>query len=106
MKFYKNLYVTELVKDRKDKIISKLQNGEFPLVCYLLVLLENGDSQLEFYSTTLLHQKQLQEDNMFVVGLAAGYRDAVRLVQSITQEVYEHTGGADIRTYIREKENE
>ncbi len=106
MKFYKNLYVTELVKDRKENIIQKLQNGEFPLACYLLVLLETGESQLEFYSTTLLHQKQLQDDSIFIVGLAAGYRDAIRLVQKVTQEVYEKTGGADIRTYIRNKENE
>ena len=57
-------------------------------------------------STTLLHQKQLQEEDMFIVGLAAGYRDAIRLVGKITQEVYENTGGADIRGYIRNKENE
>ena len=105
MKFYKNLYVSKLVENKKDKIIEKLKQKDFPMIlCYIIVLLEEGEKQMEFYSTGLLHQKQLERDDLFIVGLAAGYRDAIHLVQEITSEVYEETGGADIRAYIREKE--
>lgn len=106
MKFFKNLYVTEYVEGRKEKIIKKLQTGKFPLSYYILVLIEEGENQLEFYSASLLYQKKLQDENLFVVGIAAGYEDAIYLVEDITREVYEKTGTVDIRSYIRNIEND
>lgn len=105
MKLFKKLYVSEYVKHRKEKIIKKLKAGEFPLSYYILVLIEEGENQLEFYNTSLLYQKKLQEEELFVVGIAAGYEEAIYLVEDITREVYEKTGTADIRSYIRGVEN-
>ena len=39
-----------------------------------------------------------------MVGITKGYEEAVELVEQIVQEVYEQTGGCDIRSYILEKE--
>lgn len=105
MKFYKNLYVSEYMEDKKEKMISKLKRGNFPFTCYILVLIEEGENQLEFYSTSLLYQKKMMEEELFIVGIAAGYRDAIYLVEKITKEVYDETGGVDIRSYIRKMEN-
>ena len=46
----------------------------------------------------------LYEEDIFVVGLASGYEDAVYLVEEIIREVYEKTGDVDIRSYIRDQE--
>ncbi len=41
-----------------------------------------------------------------MVGIVKGYEEAVELVEQIVQEVYEQTGGCDIRSYILEKSRE
>ena len=44
--------------------------------------------------------------DLFVVGFAKGYDTAIELVEEITRTVYNETRGADIRSYILEKERE
>ena len=104
MKFYKHLYVSEDIGKKKENIIRNMKSGKYPLTTYLLVLTEEGENQLEFYSASLLRQGMLYEEDIFVVGLASGYEDAVYLVEEITREVYEKTGDVDIRSYIRDQE--
>lgn len=106
MKIYKNLYVSESLKEKKEKIINKLCSGKYPLTVYLLALIEEGENQMEFFSASMLWQKMVAEDDLFVVGIASGYDDAVYLVKDIAEEVYEETGGLDIRAYIREREEQ
>lgn len=106
MKFFKKLYVSEYMEKKKEKVIKNLKAGKIPFSYYILVLIEEGENQLEFYSTSLLYQKKLKEENLFIVGLAAGYEDAIYLVEDITREVYEKTGTADIRSYIRSVEHD
>lgn len=104
MKFYRNLYVSESLEKKKDKIIQKMKQGKYPLTIYILALIEEGENQMEFYSAALLRQKVVSDDGIFVVGIAAGYDDAVYLVEDIAKEVYEKTGDLDIRSYIREQD--
>lgn len=104
MKFYRNLYVSESLKKKKDKIIQKMKQGKYPLTIYILALIEEGENQMEFYSAALLRQKVVSDDGIFVVGIAADYDDAVYLVEDIAKEVYEKTGDLDIRSYIREQD--
>lgn len=87
MKFYKHLYVSEDIGKKKEKIIRNMKSGKYPLTTYLLVLIEEGENQLEFYSASLLRQGMLYEEDIFVVGLASGYEDAVYLVEEIIREV-------------------
>mgnify|MGYP000253900765 FL=1 len=65
-----------------------------------------GENQLEFYSTLMFRQGSVIDDDIFAVGLASGYDDALYLVEEIAKEVYEKTGDLDIRSYIRKQERE
>ena len=96
MRFYKNLYVSESMTKKKEKVIAKLNKKKYPLNTY----------QLEFYSTLMFRQGSVIDDDIFVVGIAGGYDDALYLVEEIAKEVYEKTGDLDIRSYIRERERE
>lgn len=104
MKFYRNLYLGVGLEKKKEKLIKKLETGKYPLTLYLLVLAQTEENQLEFYSTLMLHQKMVSEKDIFVVGIASGYEDAVYMVEEITRETYEKTGTADIRGYLLEQE--
>ena len=104
MKFYKNLYVSDGYKKKKEKLIQKMKDGKYPLSAFVLVLIENGPNQMEFYPTAMLYQGYLMTDNLYIVGLAESYIDAVYMVEEITREVYESTGTADIRSYMKSQE--
>ena len=103
MRFYKNLYVSESMTKKKEKVIAKLNKKKYPLNTYVI---EEGENQLEFYSTFMFRQGSVIDDDIFVVGIAGGYDDALYLVEEIAKEVYEKTGDLDIRSYIRERERE
>ena len=104
MKFYKNLYVSDGYKKKKEELVQRIKNGKYPLSAFVLALIEQGENQMEFYPTAMLYQGYLLTDNIFVVGLAESYMDAVYMVEEITRELYEKTGTADIRSYIRMQE--
>ncbi|MCB7303820.1 hypothetical protein NE683_06925 [Bariatricus massiliensis] len=104
MRFYKYLYVSDSMVKRKKKTVKHLRSGKYPIGTYIIVLIEEGPNQLEFYNTALLKQKLLDDRRQFVVGLASGYDDAVYLVEEIVRDVFENTGDADIRAYIMKQE--
>ena len=58
---------------------------------YVIALIEEGENQLEFYSTLMFRQGSVIDDGIFAVGLASGYDDALYLVEEIAKEVYEKT---------------
>ena len=48
MRFYKNLYVSESMTKKKEKVIAKLNKKKYPLNTYVIALIEEGENQLEF----------------------------------------------------------
>lgn len=100
MKFYKNLYVSDSLKKRQDKIVEKLNEGKGSLGCYVISLTENPSNQLEFYDSMFLFQKSYAKESLFVVGLAGCYEEALEIVKNIAEDTYEERQDANLREYI------
>ncbi len=105
MRYYKHLYLAEGIK-KKEKIIRKLEEKKLQMNIHVITLARNEKNQLEIYNSMVFLQPNFPHDDLFVVGLAKGYEDAVEMVEEIAQEVYNKTKGADIRSYILEREQE
>ena len=105
MRYYKHLYLADGIK-KKEKIIRKLEEKKLQMNIHIITLARNEKNQLEIYNSMILLQPDFPHDDFFVVGLAKGYEDAVEMVEEIAQEVYNKTKGADIRSYILEREQE
>ena len=106
MKYYRRLYWGENLEKKKEKIIRRLNQGKLQRDIYVLVLPKCGTNQLEIYNAALFLQPDFPNDDFFIVGIVRGYESALELVEEIVSEVYEKTGGADIRTYLLEREQE
>ena len=104
MKFYNNLYVSEGLKKKKEKWMKRIEVGKYPLQAYILAVCEAGDDQLEFYSAKMLYQSIVPTENVFIVGLAESYMDAIYLVEEITKEVFAKTGEANLRSYLLQQQ--
>lgn len=106
MKYYDKLYMSKKLVPKRDDILKKLELGKWQLNIYLIVLARKSANQLEFYSSTMLLQEAYDKSNLLVVGIADGYDEAVKLVRQITDEVYQETGGTEIRDYLLNKQHE
>lgn len=106
MKFYKNLYVSESLTDKKDEIIQKLKQKKIQFNCYIILLTENPENQLEFYDSLMLKQKNFKKDHLFVVGIAKGYDEALSVIKEITEDTYQAQHNADIRKFIINNEKQ
>ena len=100
MKYYYNLYASDSVRAKKLQILSRIENEEFVIGKYLVVLTQNEKNHLEFYDSAFVTQRMVEKDKLFVVGLADGYGGAVKIVENIVNEVLQATGGTDIRNYL------
>ena len=104
MKYYYALYMDECSKRKQADIIKKIENDKWQMNIYLVALTKNEKNHMEIFHSVLLIQKALSKEDLFVVGIANGYFEALELVEKITQEVYDETGGVDIRNYILQKQ--
>lgn len=106
MRFYRDLYLSENLRKKKDKIIKKMEQGKFPLKLYVLAMPSDGENPLEYYRTALMRQGIFPHDDMLVVGIASCEEDAMYMVEEIAEEVYQETGDVDIRRYLMNKQAE
>lgn len=104
MQYYKYLYLAEGLEKKKEKLIRKLEKRKLQLDVHVITLAVNEKNQLEIYHTIQFKQPSFPYRDLFVVGIARGYDEAVELVERIATEVYEETGTCNIRSYILEKE--
>lgn len=100
MKFYKNLYVGETIKNPKA-IKKKLKYHAKQLKTYV-VMLPSGAGQLEICHSMLLEQPfyKKKDNSPYVIGIAGNYDEAVELVCRIAGEAVAQNGNADIKNYL------
>ena len=101
MKFYKNLYVGETIKDVK-KVKRKLILNAGQMGIYVITLCK-GKDQLEIYHCVFLQQKYYRKNPPYIIGIANGYDEAVEIVRQIAMEAYECNGNCDLKKYILDR---
>lgn len=106
MKYYSNLYVSEGLEKKKDKVIARLERRKLQPDLHVIFLPECDHNQLEIVNAMYLLQPSYPRENRMVVGIAKGFDEAVELVEKISREVYDATGNLEIRDYIQAKEQE
>ena len=100
IKFYCDLYVSECWREKKNKIIKKLKENRIQPQVYIVALSQGDQNELEFFSSILLKQHVFEHAELFIVGIADGYDEALDLTEKITGEIYSKTGDTDLRKYI------
>ena len=106
MKYYSNLYVSERLKKKKDKVIARLEKKKIQPELHVILLPECDHNQLEIVNAMYLLQPGYLREDRLVVGIAKGFDEAVELVEQISREVYDATGDLNLRDYIQAKEQE
>ncbi len=100
MVWYKYLYADERIIQKKEKIKWKIRHNAGLVNMYVIALSRNDTGLLEIVSTLELMQKGYPKEGLFVVGIAKGYEVARDLALRIVLEVYEKTGGFQVKEYL------
>lgn len=106
MIWYENLYIGESIPKKGTKIRRlkrKIDQNACFTNAFIIVLCRYGTNLLEIIPARELCQKAYPKRNLYVVGLAKGYDDALKTAAQIVEDVYQKTGGFQIKRFIMQQ---
>ena len=105
MQWAENLYLSDKTAKKRDKIIKKANRGIGMLSIYLITLASNPENLFDIFHAAHLKQPAFYKQDLYVVGIASGYEEALELVQRMIDDIYRKTGGFAVREYFGRTEN-
>lgn len=102
MKWYKNLYTGESVAHRKNRIKWKIIHNAGQIGLYVIALPSNEKNLLDLIPAWELMQKHYPKKQLYIIGLAGDYDEAVTLAAMIVCEAYAKTGSFCVADYLGE----
>lgn len=103
MTWYDDLYVGMSIVHKTKKIKWKICHNAGQINIYVIALASNEKNLLDIIPAQELLQKGYPKRELYIVGLAKGYDEAVEVAVSIVDEVYHRTGTFAIRSYLAAK---
>ena len=103
MKWYKNLYLGEMIAPKARQIVNKIKKKKLTPDVYVIALASNPLNQLDVIATWELLQPGYPKEHVRIVGLAQGKKEALEVVTAIVEEIYQNTGDVKISDYLRNK---
>lgn len=100
MQWAENLYVTEKTAGKKDTIIRKANRGVGMFSIYFIALASNEENLFDIFHAAHLKQSAFYRQNPYIVGIAAGYEEALELVRKMVEDIYHRTGTFHVREYF------
>lgn len=101
LRFRKSLYFGESVKSEHRRLLHRLSRGKrISRKAVLITYAFNGADLFDLLPAKELHFPYRKKQELFVLGLAGDKEEAVGLVGEMVTEVYEATGGFDVRSYF------
>ncbi len=104
MRWYCNLYLGPNATQNIGKIREKASSGKIMAGVYYITPSSVQGNLLDIFHNGMLKQSIFAANQCTdIVGVAEGKQEAVRLVQTIIQEIYGQTGGFDIPGYFKDE---
>lgn len=100
MTWHDDLYVGRSIVHKTNKIKWKIRHNAGQVGIYVIALASNEKNLLDIIPAQELMQKGYPKKNLYIVGLAKGYEEAIEVAASIVAAVYQVTGSFAIRSYL------
>jgi hypothetical protein len=94
------LYIGEKIKKKKEKVISSINNREATFEVYCIAFASKPSNLFDILDANELLFPHYKKTEVRIVGLAKGKEEAIHLVKDMLMEVYNETGGFNVRTYF------
>ena len=106
MRWYKELYVSDTIGRKVNRIKWKIKHNAGTIGVYVISLSANPDNLLDIIPAHYLLQKAYPKKEMYIIGLAQGYDDALELTTRIIQDIYDKTGAVELKSYFDKEKGE
>lgn len=106
MDWYSRLYVSDDLKEKKEKLIDKIEHGCGTPGIYLITIASNERNLLDILSADQLLWPVMHRICPVIVGMAHSYDDAVQIAASLILEAYESTDEFHVETYLKQRLDE
>lgn len=103
MKWYKDLYLGEMIAADAKNIIKKIKNKKLVPGVYVIAVASNPANLMDVIPGWELLQKGYPKEDIRIIGLASGKTEAMEVVRQIIDETYRMTGDVKVRQYLKEK---
>lgn len=103
MIWYEKLYIGESIpkKDAKIRRIKwKIEHNAGQCRIYVIALCRYGSSLLEIIPARELLQKHYPKHQLYIVGLARGYQEALETAAEIVLDAYRQTGDFQVKRFL------
>lgn len=101
LKWYDNLYVDKLIKNKKEDIVERINEGKVSPRIYCIILASNGNNLFDILNANELLFDYYKKREIFILGLAIGRNSAIELAVDMLEEVYKNTGDFKVREYYK-----
>ena len=100
MKWHKKLYCGANIEHVKW-VKFQITHGKRPKGYYCIALAAQKESLLDIYESRFLRTTNLNTDDIYIIGIAKEKSESYEVVRQIIEDVYIHTGGFDIKNFLR-----
>ena len=101
MIWYRDYFVGKSIESRRKQVRKKLEQGKVQLEIYVITLASNENNLLDIIPSWNLLQESYPSRDLYVLGIAGGYHEALELAGEIVSRVYRETGGFRVAEYYR-----
>ena len=102
--FRRDLYVGDSALKDKKRIVSDIRHHVYSFGVYVIVPAANCRDIFDIIPTFMLSDRGYKGRDLKILGLAQGKREAMELCARMVGDVYEKTGGLDIRAFFSKEE--
>lgn len=102
MKWYKNLYFGETLAPKARQIVNKIRKNKIVPGVFVIALASNAQNLLDIIPVWELMQKGYPAEQVRIIGLAQGKKEALEVVTAIVDEVYQATGDVKVQAYLKQ----
>ena len=97
--FHPDLYVSDKLKKRENRIRRSLRMRRGTLGVYLICI-NNGSDQFDIFNAGILKQKHFRKVDLKIIGLCDSMSDAETYIEHLLEDVLKETGRPDMKSYM------
>ncbi len=101
--WFDRLYVGEKAKKKRYRIIQGIRKSKPKSDIYVITPASNGNNILDIYPTAELFAPFFSKEEVFILGIAADYWEALEVAGRMVHDMYRITGGFDLSTFLDEE---
>ncbi len=106
MRWYSHLYVGEQAAKKRYAVIQKIRNGTGGQNIYVITPASNGNNLLDIYSVGDFSHPYYQQQDMLILGIAAGYQEALVVAGKIVNDMYQATGEFSLERFLKQTDDQ